>query len=76
MTDVAAALRAGRLARRLTQEQVGRLLNPPLDHSLISRYEHGLTVPAVTLAQLARLLHLELTARPIEPTALVEQVSA
>jgi Helix-turn-helix domain len=47
-------------SRRLTQEQVGRLVDPPIHHTLISRYENGLSVPPWTLVQLARVLHLEL----------------
>jgi Helix-turn-helix domain len=49
-----------RVGRRLTQEQVGRLVDPPIHHTLISRYENGLSVPPWTLVQLARVLHLEL----------------
>jgi hypothetical protein len=61
MADVAGQLRRARQAKRLTQAQVGRLLDPPIDHSLISRYEGGLKVPPQTLVQLARVLHLDLT---------------
>jgi transcriptional regulator with XRE-family HTH domain len=68
MADVAAALRRARQSKRLTQAQVGRLLEPPLDHSLISRYEAGLKVPASTLVQLARVLHLDVTLADEEVT--------
>jgi transcriptional regulator with XRE-family HTH domain len=58
---LAATLRAARHARGLTQDQLGRLLDPPLHHSLISRYESGLRPPAQTLVQIARILRLNLT---------------
>jgi transcriptional regulator with XRE-family HTH domain len=63
-------LRAARLRRGLTQAQVGRLLEPQLDGSLISRYESGLRVPQTTLLQLVALLQLELAASgaPSEPS--------
>lgn len=61
MSSVAASIRSARRASRLTQAQLGRLLDPPLDHSLISRYETGLHVPPQTLVQIARVLHLDLT---------------
>lgn len=77
MSSVAVALRSARRAQRLTQEQVGRLLDPPLNHSLISRYEHGLKVPAHTLVQLARVLHLDLTLTdPTEHSAEVQAVAS
>jgi transcriptional regulator with XRE-family HTH domain len=57
----AATLREARQRRELTQAQVGRLLDPPIDPSLVSRYESGLRVPPTTLAQLARILKLELS---------------
>jgi transcriptional regulator with XRE-family HTH domain len=60
MSSVAEALRVARQRRQLTQEQVGRLLDPPLNHSVVSRYEAGLRVPPATLVQLARVLHLDL----------------
>ena len=67
MAEVAAALRKARRAKRLTQAQVGRLLDPPINHTLISRYEAGLKVPPHTLVQLARVLHLDLmVAAPAE----------
>ena len=67
--DFARALRDGRIKRQLTQEQVGKLLEPPIGHSLISRYESGLRPPPHTLIQLAKLLHLELTVEAQEQEA-------
>ena len=61
MADFASALRSARHRRKLTQEQVGKLLKPPIDDSLISRYESGLRPPPTTLVELARVLHLDLT---------------
>jgi transcriptional regulator with XRE-family HTH domain len=74
MSSVADALRTARRAQGLTQEQVGRLLNPPISHTLISRYESGLRVPPQTLVQLARLFRLNLAVA--EPSAGPERVAS
>jgi transcriptional regulator with XRE-family HTH domain len=56
---LAETLRTARLARGLTQKQVARLLDPPINKSLIGHYENGLRrVPPHQLVQLARILHL------------------
>ena len=64
VADLATALRTARVTRRLTQSQLGRLLDPPIGHTLISRYESGLVPPPKTLIQLAHLLGLTITLAP------------
>lgn len=69
MQDLAATLRSARLARGFTQEQLARLVDS--NHSLISRYEHGLVPPDTVLVRLARVLKLNVS---IEATSSTQTV--
>jgi len=59
MSSTAVVIRSARRARSLSQRQLGLLAE--VDHTLISRIEHGYMPTPGVLARLARVLHLNLS---------------
>lgn len=60
MSSSAAAIRSARVRRGLTQKELAAILG--IDHSMVSRIEHGLVPSPMLLARLASTLRLTLSA--------------